>query len=748
MTTPARRALGGVAAVAALWAGLTLARAADDEVPDAPAPTVSEPVSGNTPAPSQPVPAAPTATVPGANPGRPTAATPPATPPVASLAVPQPSAADLALVRDAVTAYRRGDVPAGDALRNRTESAGAKAFLDWTALRLGGAAIPFDRVAAFALAYPDFPNASAIRRRGEDALMLERRTGPVLRAFFARERPQTPAGKVALAQALRADGLTEDADSLIRDAWRNDPFGRDVEARILEAFPNALTTADHRFRMERFLLKENWEVGRRAAGYAGGAYDTLVKARLAVDTRSRMAPKVVDQVPAALRPDTSWLFSRVQNLRRTEKAGDAARAMAELTRDPAILAEGDAWWVERRIVARKLLDDGDPKAAYAVASRHGAATMERRVEAEFLAGWIALRSLNEPATARRHFDRAAALATAPQAQARSAYWQGRAAEAAGLAAEARGFYEAGARFGITYYGQLAGARLGGASVQVRAPGERTGEERRKAAQSPVAVAVAVAYAAGFRELGLPLAIEFGRGSTSLPELELVADILTANNDIRAVLTVGKLATARGVPLDEAAFPVTGIPPFQEIGRPVELAMVHAIARQESAFDPSAGSGAGARGLMQMMPGTAVATARRANVIWEPGRLLEGSYNASLGAAHLGDLMDDWKGSLILVFAAYNAGPGNVRKWIVASGDPRQPGVDPIDWVERIPFSETRNYVQRVLENLQVYRQRLRPGESRLLTEIELKGGGAATGGLPPPTTVAATGPAAPGGVAP
>ncbi|WP_375460129.1 lytic transglycosylase domain-containing protein [uncultured Enterovirga sp.] len=627
---------------------------------------------------------------------------------------------DLPLLRDAVTAYRRGDLAAGDAMRARAESAAAGLFLEWAALRLGGMTVSFERVAAFSVANPDFPGQSWLRRRGEEALLVERKPPSLVRAYFARERPQTPAGKLALAQAFRADGLVDDAGALIRETWRNDMFGRDLELRILDAFNDALTITDHRARMARFLGRENWEGGRRAASYAGEGYDTLVRARTAVEDRARNAQKLVDSVPAALKTEIPFLFARAQLLRRSDKATEAARLLADLTRDPAILVDGDVWWVERRLVARKLLDDGDPKAAYAVVNGHGASTTERRIEAEFMAGWIALRFMNEPPTARRHFDRAAALAMTPISLARVAYWQGRAAEAAGSGEEAKWFYARASSHGITYYGQLAAAKLGITAPVVRPASDPSSPGRLAAARTPLVEAVTLAYAAGLRELASPLALEFARGSTELPQLEAVAEIVAENQDVRTLLTLGKLATQRGLPLDEAAFPIIGVPVYEPLGPGVEPAMVHAIARQESAFDPAAGSGAGARGLMQLMPGTAQATAKKAGIAYEPGRILEAVYNARLGSAHLADLMEDWKGAFILVFASYNAGPGNTRKWIQAYGDPRDPGVDPVDWVERIPFSETRNYVQRVMENLQVYRRRL-DARSALLIETDLKG---------------------------
>jgi soluble lytic murein transglycosylase len=632
--------------------------------------------------------------------------------------------AELAQVRDAVAAYRRGDLAVGDAMRARVRSAAAGLLLDWMAVRTPGLGIDSGRVLAFGRAYPDWPGQSWLRRRTEELLVAERKPGPVLRAFFGAEKPQSAAGKLALALALRADGLGTEATALVRDAWRHDTFGRDLELRFLDAFKDALGTADHRFRMERFLHKENWDSARRAAEYAGAGYDALVKARAAVDGRSAIAAKLLDAVPAPLKADTSYLFSRAQFLRRAEKTQEAAKLVLGVTKDPAVLADGDEWWVERRLISRKLLDEGDPKAAYAVATGHAAVSNERRIEAEFHAGWLALRFLGEPDVARRHFDAAAAIAGTPISLARAGYWQGRAAEATGAGAEALVAYAAAARHPTTYYGQLAAAKLGPASVSLRPVSDPAGAERRAAAASPLVGAVALAYGAGLRDLGTALAVELGRHGRNQAQLETVADLLAEQRDPRALLAMGKTASQRGLPLDEAAFPVVGVPSFEPLGHRVEKAMVHAIARQESAFDPAALSTAGARGLMQMMPGTAQMTAKKAGLAYEPARLGDATYNARLGAAHLGDLMADWRGSYILTFASYNAGPGNVRKWIQAYGDPRLPDVDAVDWVERIPFSETRNYVQRVMENLQVYRKRL-DEQSTMLIDSDLKRGGAA-----------------------
>jgi soluble lytic murein transglycosylase len=626
----------------------------------------------------------------------------------------------LETLRLAIELYRKGDVAGGDKARAGLGEPASRALTEWLAIRFGGAQVGFNRIVDFIRDNPTWPVSASLRRRTEEALFTEKKPAALVRAYFATQRPITAAGKLALALAFKAEGLDRDAAALIRQAWRDDTFGSELEAKILENFPGVLTKADHRFRMERFLFKESWEAALRAAGHAGKDYVLLAKARMAVERKAGNAAKALDAVPPSLRADTSFLFSRAQYFRRKDNPAEAAKIIADVTRDPDVLVDGDQWWEERRIIARKLLDQGDAKAAYLLALNHAAETTANRIEAEFHAGWIALRFLKHPDVAAVHFAEAAKIAVTPISVARAAYWQGRAAEAGGQEEEARRFFERAARQPITYYGQLASAKLGVQNLPLRAvDGNPAG---REAFGSLTATQVLkLLHEAGMRDLALPLYIDLAQWLSDPTHLNALGDLAVEQRDSRALLTVGKTAVQRGFPLDTHAFPTIGIPAYEPVGDRVEKAMVYAIARQESAFDPRAQSHAGARGLMQLMPATAKRTAKRFGVGFDVNRLLsDASYNAKIGAAHLGELMEDWKGSYILAFASYNAGGGNVKKWIDAYGDPRSPEVDPIDWVERIPFSETRNYVQRVMENLQVYRNRL--GErSVLVIENDLRG---------------------------
>jgi soluble lytic murein transglycosylase len=333
-----------------------------------------------------------------------------------------------------------------------------------------------------------------------------------------------------------------------------------------------------------------------------------------------------------------------------------------------------------------------------------------------------LRFLHEPGVAAQHFARTAEGNSNPITISRAGYWLGRAAEAMNRPQEARARYEAAARYGTAYYGQLARARLGHGEIALAAPPALTAERRQSLSMLEVVRALELLYALDERELAAPFVADLADKSTDQPALAMLAEIAERNHDARSALLVGKLALGRGFPFDQYAFPVGGLPRYSAIAPEVEPAVVYSIARQESAFNPKTVSSAKAMGLMQVTPEAGRYIAKKFGVTFDQHRLLHDNvYNVQMGAAELHDDIERYRGSYILAFAGYNAGSGRVKEWIERYGDPRDPRIDPIDWVERIPFSETRNYVQRILENLQVYRVRF-GGGTRLLIEADLRRG--------------------------
>jgi soluble lytic murein transglycosylase len=439
--------------------------------------------------------------------------------------------------------------------------------------------------------------------------------------------------------------------------------------------------------------------------------------------KSSKAGALLDAVPASARQDPGYIFSKVQWLRREDRIKEAGQLLLTVPRN-ALLHDLDEWWVERKLVARKLLDEGDHRTAYRVAREAASPPKELyRGEHEFTAGWIALRFLEDPHAAYQHFSRVGQGTMHPTTLARGEYWQGRAAEAAGRNGEARAHYQAAAQYPTAYYGQIARARLGLGEVRLRRPPEPA--NRAALLNLEVVRATQLLYQIDARDMVIPFVSDLAERAVDPGALVVVAEVAKRYGDARAMLLIGKGALARGIALDVYAFPVNGLPPFRIVGPPVDKSVVYSIARQESAFNPRAISSAKALGLMQVLPGTGKLIAKKFGFPFDQGRMLsDPAYNTQMGAAELGDVLESYRGSYILSFVAYNAGRGRVKQWIEKYGDPRNPGVDPIDWVERIPFSETRNYVQRVLENMQVYRAQL--GNSQRLTiEADLRGGAAA-----------------------
>jgi soluble lytic murein transglycosylase len=363
----------------------------------------------------------------------------------------------------------------------------------------------------------------------------------------------------------------------------------------------------------------------------------------------------------------------------------------------------DEWWRERRSLARKLLDIGATRTAYEVARTAAPPTNPYyRAETHFMAGWIALRFLNDPATALTHFAHVDDGAVDPLTIARAQYWRGRAYEAAGRAEDMRKEYEDAAGYPTTYYGQLARARLGHDDVvEVRQP-----PEPPDSSTSEVVRAAEMLYRTGEGNLAMAFAADVGQDSNDPAAISGVGKVTARYKDAQAMLQLGKGALGRGMAMDHYAFPDIGVPNYTSVAPPLDRCVVYAITRTESGFDPGDKSAAQAVGLMQVTPSAGRDTAKRFGVSYSWDRLVNDSvYNTQMGAAELSGLLKDYRGSYILTFAGYNAGRGRVEQWMALHGDPRDPKVDAVDWVERIPFSETRNYVQRVMENMQVYRKR-------------------------------------------
>jgi len=627
---------------------------------------------------------------------------------------------DLSAVNQALDLVRKNRQDEATNVEGTISDPLARKLVEWAILRSEDGSSDFSRYAAFIAANPSWPSIAILRRRAESVMWQEHASPQTIIAFFSTDPPHTAKGHFALARALLAQGDTAGAQAALRDCWRTDSFSADLEAQARDAFAGLITPADDKARMDARLDAEDDDAGLRAAHHLDAGALAIAKARAAVINQAGNAKALLEAVPEAARHDPGYIFSRIQWLRRADKVAEAAQWMVAAPHEAARLGDVDQWWVERRLIARKLLDLGDAKMAYEVANGAAAPVNENyRAEQHFTAGWIALRFLHEPAVALAHFARIADGVTNPITVARSFYWQGRATEALGRGQEAHAYYQEAAKYPTAYYGQLARARLGLDEVSLRTLPEPPAEH----GSLEVARALEILYALDERDLVAGMAADLGDKATDVAALATFADITKRHDDARATLLIGKPALSRGLPLERYAFPDFGIPDYQQIGPAVERCVVFSIVRQESAFNPRVVSSANAIGLMQVTPAAGRDTAKRFSVTFDQRRLMNDVvYNAQLGTAELGNDIASWRGSYILAFVAYNAGPRRAKEWIEQYGDPRDPKVDPIDWIERIPISETRNYVERIIENMQVYRV-LVENNPKLLIEADLRRGG-------------------------
>jgi soluble lytic murein transglycosylase len=647
-------------------------------------------------------------------------------------AIPQPAntiitaaAIDVAAVKRAIEMVRGRKQTEASELKKNISDPVAKKLVEWVILRSDDPGADFSRYVEFITANPSWPSIVTLRRKAEATAFQDRPSDAAVQSYFAQYPPLSARGRLALARALLARGNSKDAEALVRETWRYDGLSQEVENRVIDGYGSFLTRADHKARMDRRLYeKDDTEAGLRAANRLGGNEPAIAKARIAMLHKGGNKA-ALDAVPAAAREDIGYKFARLQMLRRADQTSEAVALLKTVPHSLDRSHDTDEWWIERRLLARKLLEEGKAKDAYQIVRDATPPSRDNyQSEWQFMAGWIALRFLHDPATAYAHFVKVGDGNDNPIALARGSYWTGRAAEALNRSQEARKAYQDAARYPTAYYGQIARAKAGLGELHLNSFPALSAAEHAKAAQSDIVRAAELLYAVEARDLAWTMTADLGDKSTDISLLVLMSELTAKYHDARGMMLVGKLALARGYALDHAAFPTIGIPDYTQIGPPVEPAIVYSIARQESWFNPKTVSSANALGLMQVTPDAGRYVAKKFGATFDQKRLLsDNAYNVQIGSAELGDVIKDYRGSYILAFAAYNAGRGRVRDWVSRFGDPRDPKVDPIDWVERIPFSETRNYVQRVMENVQVYRLRF-GGSNRLLIEADLRRGAA------------------------
>jgi soluble lytic murein transglycosylase len=684
----------------------------------------------------------------------------------------KPSDADLAAVREAIQAVGALQATRAQEIEARIQDPVARKLVRWYFLRHDGSTASPAEIEDFRRANPDFPEQNALRQRAEEALLIRVGDPKEIKAHFEKTPPQTGAGFAALAAAHLGEGNRAKAQELTAKTWREHDLSLRAETILLNTLGGLLSEADHKARLDRLLMKDiRWpkergdraSLVRRVLPYLSEPEQKKAQARLAVYLRQKDAAQAVTALPADAMTDWGVYFAVVQLNRRAgsdaddddaakaegpaEDAGklkEAWRLLLAAPADAAKLVSPDDWWVERRVSAYAALRTGQPKIAYDLVRQPGPLSVNALKDAHMLAGWIALRHLNDVKAAEGHFIAMRKAADGPISVAGAEYWLARTALALNDRPRADTHFRKAMPYFDTFYGQLARQALepSNAHMRLSLPPEPSLEEQQRFMARDAARAVIVARRAGIESLVRPYLAHLRFHLLNAPgEIALVAHLSHSLGDTQWSLRTAKAGLVKGHNLVNYAFPTHAFPNYQPLREPVETAFLLGIARQESEFNTSTLSGAGARGVLQVMPMTARHICRDYRVRCDIARLSsDAAYNSMIASAYIGDRMTDYAGSYIMTLAGYNAGPGRVRQWVREFGDPRSPDVDPIDWIERIPFEETREYVKKVLANIQVYRARIGQPERALQLVADLN---RARGPRPAPPAPIAPVPAAP-----
>lgn len=653
-------------------------------------------------------------------------------PPTASGALAPSYGSESAKLRDAIEAAKSGDTDRARAAQAALADPLARRIVTWAMVDNAASRLGYFDLDAARRDLWGWPRSQRRQQATEKSLETAALSPQAVIAFFDGKDPETAEGAMALASAYQSQGRQAEANALIKHFWRDKIFEADTQARMLGRWGSILTAEDNARRLDILLYGLQGPAARAMLELVSPDMKLEAEARIALRNDRNDAPAYVARVPDARQGDAGLSFERARYYRKRNLDTVAVQYLRSLPNDlpPEVCAQ---IWAERRALMVAALRSGDITGAYRAASEHGLVPGVDYAEAEFFAGWIALTKLHDAVSAEQHFARLQSAGSSPITLSRALYWRGRAAEARGDSAAAAGFYSQGAQYITAFYGQLSAEKAGQSAIRLNADPQPTAADRERFEGRDLVRAARLLADAGERDIMRVFVLAADDTLPSAEEYALLVDLSRQYGEQDLSMRVARAGAQRGFILTDRAYPVR-LPPTG--GNLPEPAFSLAIIRQESNFDPGQRSGPGARGMMQLMPGTAAATARRIGLSFSAARLNDPDYNMQLGTATLAQMLNEQGGSYVLTAAAYNAGPGRAAQWVASCGDPRGSSTDAADFIECISIPETRNYVMRILETTQVYRARLAGGTAPLTLSADLKRGqwtpGGSTGPGPQP----------------
>ncbi len=629
------------------------------------------------------------------------------------------SAMDQRSLEAALSASKRGDVSGARAALITINDPIARKLAVWAMTDAVAESLSFFEVEKARGDLAGWPRGSRRQAIAEKLVETSGKSPSDIVAWFAGQPPQTAYGAMALATAYRSLGQPQPAAALIRTWWRDKSFEADAQRSMLARFPDILTVDDHVRRADVLLYGAQGPAAREMVALIPVDRQPAALARIALRADAKDALAQFDALVPADQATPGVAFERAAWLRRKGLESQAVALIPNFPRELVTDDQADRIWYERARLILSQIRVGEWRSAYQAAANSGLNVGSDATDAEFYAGWIALTRLNDAEAAGRHFAAIARIGSSPITRGRALYWQGRAAEARGEDAAAKAFYEAGAQHQTVFYGQLAAEKLGRPLTLV---GDPVPTDAQKAAfeANEMVQSARLLMDLGQKDLFRVFVLHLDDVLPSTVDAAQLVDMIRGYGDQDSSMKAVRASAQRGLILTDRGYPYR-TPPQVEGG--AEPALVLGITRQESGFDPFARSGANARGMMQLLPATARTVARRVGLPYAESRLNDPDYNMTLGSSFIGQLVGQFSGSYIMATAGYNAGPGRPTQWSSFCGDPRGGSTDPLDFIECIPFGETRNYVMRVLENTQVYRAKLAGGAAPITLTQDLKRGG-------------------------
>lgn len=634
---------------------------------------------------------------------------------VFTLSGPMAAQADNATIIRALQAMDQKQWSLARKLVQQSKDPLAHKLYTWMYFREEDAESNYTQLAQFIRGNPDWPRMDALREKAERD-MPARLSNAEVNAWFEDYPPLTASGLDRYLGALTGTGQQAKAKKFITEWWASKLTTRDDQKRIYYKYGGLLDMNAHRKRLDTLLFSAQYTNARGIAEVLGHGYPQLTEARIGIAEDKPGINALIAKVPRNLQNDPGLLYER---LRWRRKNNLDVEAMEILNNPPAAsqIQNPEDWWKERHIIIRRLLERKMYESAYLLASKHSQTDGFAFAEAEWMAGWLALRYLDSPTKAAKHFEALYKKVSTPVSKARGAYWMGRTAQAMKQKKVADAWFKEAGKYQTVFYGQLAGAEVGLQNTLPNASAPQlSADDLAQMRRNDMVRAAEFFHAAGMKKESSRFLEQFAETQGTPKAYRFAAELASDMKQYYDAVKIAKEATNKGLFLTAQSYPVI-TDRLRNVS--VEWALVHSIIRQESMFDASAQSPVGATGMMQLMPATAKSMAKKVGVGYSTNQLANPDYNIRLGTRYMQDLLSRYNGSYPMAIAAYNAGPGRVDGWIKTFGDPRRSEVDLVDWIEMMPIYETRNYTQRVMEAIYVYRLRLKGVQKDPAAEIHV-----------------------------